>query len=120
MLNDRKSTDTVVHGLSAVAGLALFLSPWLFGFAAEAAAAWSAWVLGVLIALGGIAPLIKRQSWEDWANLALGLLAFVAPWLLGFASVGPALTMHMTMGAMVAAIAAYELWRSRNRPLSAA
>jgi hypothetical protein len=64
--------------------------------------------------------MVKFQVWQEWGNLALGAWTFIAPWLLGFSAIGAAAAVHMSVGALVAALAAYELWTSHNRPLSAA
>jgi hypothetical protein len=118
--NERKTIDTLLDGISVIAGAFLLFSPWLFGFAAEPAACWSSWIAGALIALFGILAMVKFQAWQEWANLVLGALTFIAPWLLGFSAIGAAVAGHMGVGALVAALAAYELWTSHNRPLSAA
>ncbi|HEY9012731.1 MAG TPA: SPW repeat protein [Devosia sp.] len=119
MLNERKGSDMAVDMVSVVAGLALFVSPWLFGFSAEAAASWNAWIAGLLIAIVGVWTIASCQNWEEWLNLALGVWTLVSPWLLGFA-IGSAVTMHVVVGLIVAALAIFELWRSHGRPLSAA
>lgn len=120
MLNERNSSDMAIDMVSIVAGVALFLSPWLFGFAAEAAASWNAWIVGLLTAIVGVWTMTNCQSWEEWLNLALGVWTLVSPWLLGFAAVGAAVTMHVVVGLIVAVLAILELWRSHNRPLSPA
>lgn len=42
------STATIAEGLAVVLGILLFISPWILGFAAVSAAAWTAWIIGVL------------------------------------------------------------------------
>jgi hypothetical protein len=37
------------EGVEAVAGIWLFLAPWILGFAAVGAAAWTGWIIGVLL-----------------------------------------------------------------------
>lgn len=117
---NRKTGELAVDVLSVIAGALLFLSPWLFGFAAEAAASWNAWIIGALIAAVAVGALVRFRAWEEWVNLILGVWSFAAPWLLGFAGIAAAVTIHMVVGGLVAVFAAYELWTSRNRPLSAA
>jgi hypothetical protein len=119
-MNERTTSDKVVDVVSIVAGAFLFLAPWLFGFAAETGASWNAWIAGLAIAIVGIWTLASFHTWEEWVNLALGLWTLVSPWLLGFAAMGSALAVHVVVGGLVAVIAAFELWRSNNRPLSAA
>jgi ABC-type Na+ efflux pump permease subunit len=105
--NERKTIDTLLDGISVIAGAFLLFSPWLFGFAAEPVASWNSWIAGALIALVGILAMVKFQVWQEWVNLALGAWTFIA-------------ATHMSVGVLVAALAAYELWTSHNRPLSAA
>lgn len=121
MLNERTTSDKVVDVVSIVAGAFLFLSPWLFGIAAETGASWNAWIAGLAIAIVGIWTLASFHTWEEeWVNLALGVWTLISPWLLGFAAVGSALAVHVVVGGLVAVIAAVELWRSNNRPMSTA
>lgn len=119
MLNERRTSDKVADVMSIVAGAFLFLSPWLFGFAAETGASWSAWIAGLVIAIVGIWTLASFNIWEEWVNLALGIWTLVSPWLLGFAAIDSALAVHVIVGGLVAVVAAFELWRSPNQPLSA-
>lgn len=120
MLNERTASDKVIVMVSLIAGAALFLSPWLFGFSAEPAASWSAWIAGLLIAVMGAWAIADFHKWEEWASLALGVWTLVSPWLLGFAAIGGAATMHVVVGLIVTTLAVIELWRTGNRPLSAA
>jgi hypothetical protein len=120
MLNERTTSDKVVDVVSIVAGAFLFLGPWLFGFAAETGASWNAWIAGLAIAIVGIWTLASFHNREEWVNLALGVWTLISPWLLGFAAVGSALAVHVVVGSLVAVIAAVELWRSNNRPMSTA
>jgi hypothetical protein len=106
-------------GANLVLAIWLFISPWVLQFgsdmataqpgatagtAAAGAAAWNAWVLGVLIFLSALSAItIPRRSWQDWATLILGAWVFVAPWVLGFATVayGAAAWDHWITGALV-------------------
>jgi hypothetical protein len=49
--------------IPAVLAVIVFISPWLFGFATVTALAWSAWVVGVLlaIAVGSLYPRLGRR-----------------------------------------------------------
>lgn len=122
MLKDktRETTDRAVDVTSLIAGALLFFSPWLLGFAGEASAACNAWIAGALVALVAVGALVNFQQWQEWANLVLGVWTFFAPWILSFAALGTALSVHLVVGVIVALCAAYELWKSNNRPLSTA
>jgi uncharacterized membrane protein HdeD (DUF308 family) len=46
----------------AVLGVLLFISPWVFGYADMAGAAWTSWVAGVLTVAVGLAALPEAQA----------------------------------------------------------
>jgi hypothetical protein len=73
-----------------------FISPWILQFATTANAAadmtrasWNAWVLSVVIAVVTLSAIGPGVFWQAWADLALAVWVFIAPWVLGFAN-GPA------------------------------
>ena len=45
------SAATVTEWISVVLGIVVFISPWVFGFATLGAAAWPAWIIGVLFVI---------------------------------------------------------------------
>lgn len=108
-----------VLGGQIVLGLVLALMPWLAGFTAETAAAWTAWVTGAVIAVVAIAGFFGYAFAASWVNLVAGVWAFVAPWLIGFAALATAMWSHVVIGLLVAVAAAIELWRE-YRPGKAA
>ena len=110
-------------------GAWLFLSPWILGFTvgvpvegAEAAAAgftaaaWNAWILGVVIAALALWAALKFAEWHDWANGVLGVWLVVSPWILGFAALTTAVWNHVVVGLLIVALAARELWDVRHQP----
>lgn len=71
-----------------VVGAWLFISPWLVGFAGTSAAAWDAWVFGVVIMVFALWALRAPASrGPQWALVVGAAWVFGAPWLLGFAGV---------------------------------
>lgn len=105
----------------------LFLSPWILGFAgampadgeAVAAgfttAAWNAWVLGIAIAAVSLWAAFQFAEWQDWVTGVLGLWLIAAPWALGFAAMTMAAWNHVVVGALIVALAAWELWDVRHQ-----
>jgi hypothetical protein len=56
------ATDpTVDHLKIATTGLALFIAPWVFGFAADRGA-WTAWVAGFIVTALGVAGYLRGES----------------------------------------------------------
>ena len=75
-------------------------------------------IVGAAIAVIAIAAVARFHQAEEWVNLLLGLWAIAAPWLLGFAAVTGAAAVHVIVGVVVAAIAAYRLWSSGQSSLT--
>lgn len=111
-----RSELTAINIITAALGAFLVVSPWLFGYSAEPSAVWSACATGVLIGLVALAGFIDVREWEGWAGVVLGLWAIVAPWILGFAGVVPAMWSHVGVGFAVTAVAAVELWMMHRDP----
>ena len=91
-------------------GTILFFSPWLFSLSLGTPRQMAA-IAGLLIAVLSIAALTAFAVWEEWLNLVFGLWLIASPWLLGFQD-SDAMTVHVVIGAVVAALAAFEAWIS--------
>jgi hypothetical protein len=95
-----------------LAGL-LFFSPWLFGL--STGAQWQiASVVGLIMAVLSIAAIAAFAVWEEWLNLAFGLILIASPWILGFQN-SDAMTIDVAIGVTVAALAALEVWLTREQ-----
>jgi len=71
-------------------GVLLFVSPFVFSETSNTVAAYSAYVLGVLLFLSGIVASVTREARRSPIVNAPGLVAvvtFLAPFVLGFATV---------------------------------
>jgi hypothetical protein len=94
--------------LNLFLGALLFASPWIFGFAAGIQTQ-NAMISGIVIVVLSVAALALFAEWEEWLNLIVGLWVLVSPWVLGFADT-TAMWVHVAIGAIVAIVAAVELW----------
>ena len=90
-------------------GMILFFSPWLFSHSADASWQTTSPTIGLLIALISMAALAAFAVWEEWLNLVAGLTLVVSPWVLGFQN-SDGMTLHVVIGTIVAALAAFEVW----------
>ena len=97
-----------------ILGALLFVSPWLFAFDAGSPTQ-NAIISGIVIAVLSIAALTNFAIWEEWLNLIVGLWVVVSPWLLGFQAT-TAMSVHVIVGLIVAALAAVELWIMYQNP----
>lgn len=98
--------------LNLILGALLFISPWAFAFTAGPQSQ-NAVISGIVIAVLSIAALAAFAQWEEWLNLIVGLWVVASPWLLGFTDT-TAMWVHVVIGAIVAAIAAVELWMTNH------
>ena len=96
-----------------VLGAILLFSPWIFGFESGPAST-NAYINGIVIAVLAIAALTAFAVWEEWLNLIVGLWTLLSPWVLGF--YGHAMTVTAIIGAVVAILAAVELWIMSDNP----
>lgn len=105
-----RSELTTINVVNALLGAFLIISPWLVGYTADWTGTWSAVVAGLLIGGVALTGIVEMREWEAWVNLGLGLLAAVAPWLLGFSGAAYAMWTHVATGLAVAILAAVEIW----------
>jgi len=98
--------------INLILGGVLFFSPWMFDLATGTQ--WqTASIFGIIIAVLSIAALAAFAVWEEWLNVIAGLGLIVSPWLLGFQN-STAMTIGVVIGVIVAALAAFEVWFTRD------
>jgi hypothetical protein len=98
-----------------ILGAFLFLSPWILGFGGSRAAE-NANIAGIIIVAVAIAALAQFAVWEEWLNLIVGLWTVISPWLVGFYTTTKATAVCVIVGAVVAILAAIELWLTSHHP----
>jgi hypothetical protein len=86
----------------------LFISPWFFPKASGATRA-DLWLSSAAIVCLSLAAILAFSSWEEWANLVLGLWLIVSPYLLGFAHTR-AMHYAVGIGLAIAFFTLLELW----------
>lgn len=69
-------------------GVLLFISPIVFGDTSYGTATITAYILGVLIVLGGLLAAAMRQpNLVEYVPVILGIVTFISPWVFGFSAV---------------------------------
>ena len=104
-----------IDGTNLILGAILFAIPWVVAPATQAIA-WNAWIVGGLVAFNAGCALAGFAAWEEWTNLVLGLWAAISPWLFGFQGDPAATWTYVTLGCVVAALAAVQLWLVNRQP----
>lgn len=92
-------------------GVLIGFSPWLAGQHEDQAVMWNALLVGVLVL--GLAQLeyVSLQRWEEVGEIACGLWLMASPLIFGYADAGELRYWHIVLGAIVALLAALELWQ---------
>lgn len=77
----------LASGLNAMLGAWLVISPWMLSFLPDQPATGNSIVVGVTIAVLGIARAYGayRATWLSWLNVLLGGWLVLAPWVLTYA-----------------------------------
>ena len=105
--------------INLICGILLFVSPWALGFSDNLMAARTAWVGGVVIFVMGAAALMQFAEWEEWVALIVGALVIIAPWVLGFAAIHPAMWACVALGVIVVLSSISEIWAVHHPPVIA-
>jgi uncharacterized membrane protein HdeD (DUF308 family) len=71
-----------------ILGVVLFLTPFVFGDTSRGTATTTAYILGVLLVLGGLlAAAVREPNQVEWIPVILGVITFVSPFVFGFTAV---------------------------------
>jgi hypothetical protein len=106
--------------INLILAIWLFISPWVLGFypggaVASMSASWTAWVLGVIVAVFSIAALNRAQPWEEWINLIAGVLLFISPLVFSYYTVTVAgMWSTLIVGALVFILSIWDLNTQRE------
>jgi hypothetical protein len=115
MAQFRNTTSKWQDWINLILSVWLFISPWVLGYyphgaIASVAASWTAWVLGVVVAVFSIAALVKSRPWEEWINLVAGVLLFISPLVLGYYKIAAAgMWNALIVGALVFILSIWDL-----------
>lgn len=100
---------------SVVVGVLLFLSPFAFGATGVTTVAWTAYVGGILLAVAGLWSLSSPHGqFPEWAEVVIGVLLFISPWVLGFAAVTAMAWTVWIAGILAVALSAWVLFGDRR------
>ncbi len=69
--------------IALLAGIWLFVSPWVYG-AAASPSAWNSWIVGALIFIFAATRLNRPLTGVSWVNVILGVWTFISPWIYGY------------------------------------
>jgi uncharacterized membrane protein HdeD (DUF308 family) len=101
---------------SIVAGVVLFVTPFVFSATALTSAAWTAYIGGVLLAIVGLWNLARPSDRAgEWVEGLIGVLLIVSPWVLGFTSLNSMAWSAWIIGIVSLVLAASTLLAAPDR-----
>ena len=87
--------------LALLAGVWLFLSPWVYG-SYLLANAWNNWVIGAaIVILAAFRFAYPLTAWISWLNCLLGIWTFASPWIYQYDADHRRLTNSLCVGVIV-------------------
>lgn len=104
-MNDDTGIKTTAT-ISLLAGVWLFLSPWVYRVS-SAPNAWNSWIFGILIVLFSLIRLWSPEGTRSLSvvNLILGAWTFVSPWVYGYMHDTGRFVNSLCVGAIVFVVA---------------
>ena len=103
------------NSLCMLAGLWLWISPFVLHFKLGSDASSNANVVGIFIGALSMMAIATPQVWEEWTKVILGLWLLASPWLLGFSHQTVAAANIMIVGLAVVVLSLWSLARG-NMP----
>jgi hypothetical protein len=101
-----------------LAGIWLFVSPWIYG-AAGSGNAWNSWIVGAAMFIIGAIRLSSPMysTALSWVNTVLGIWVFFSPWIYGYVGNGGRFINSLCVGVIVFVLSIVSALAARNRSL---
>jgi SPW repeat len=100
------------NSICMLAGLWLWISPFILGFSLGSHASANASVVGIFIGTFAMMAVATPQLWEEWAKVVLAVWLLISPWLLGFSHQSAATADILIVGVVVVVLS---LWSMAGR-----
>ncbi len=91
----------------SILGVLFLIAPFILGYSANGAALWTSLILGIVVALSAGYKAVAKDAakWELAVAGVAGVLAVLAPFILGFSSHAGAMWTSIILGGVVAILA---------------
>lgn len=101
-----------MYWVTGISGLLLVVAPFILGFSSSPVALWSSLILGAAVLVMSVIKAIAQDTanWEYWVAGIAGLLAIIAPFILGFSALSTALGTSIVLGVVIAILAGYQIF----------
>jgi xanthine/uracil permease len=111
LLEHKSWEDWTVFGL----GTAWLLSPIIDETAISPIVVANVVLVGIVLLALAVSELMLPERWDARATIGLGVWMMLAPSIIGYPGNGKLAFWHVLIGALVAMIAALELWQDSHR-----
>lgn len=109
--------------VTLVLGVLLFIAPFVFHAMGHPTSAWTGWILGVigvilaLLSLGLANSVVNTVT--EIITIVLGIVLFISPWVLGFATFGSMAWTAWIIGVLFIIAGVWTLLELRNPRIGA-
>ncbi len=109
-----------INSLCMLAGLWLWISPFVLHFKLGSSASGDASIVGIFIGSLALMAVAVPRAWEEWSKVTLSAWLLASPWLLGFSHQAVARDNIMIVGVLVALLSLWSLAKrsTLQRPLT--
>ena len=111
-----KTHRTWEDGVGLWLGLTIGLTPWLYDEASVPSVVLNSTLTGLAVLMLAQLEIVRLRRWEEVAQLACGVWLIAAPFILDYAHQDHLRFWHWTLGGIVSALAAFELWQDWDVP----
>jgi hypothetical protein len=104
-----------------LAGIWLFVSPWVYG-AAGSANAWNSWIVGAAMFIIGAVRLGTPlySTGLSWVNTVLGIWVFFSPWIFSYVGNTGRFINSLCVGVIIFVLSIVSALSNRSRNLTTA
>jgi hypothetical protein len=101
-----------MYWLTGLAGLLLAVAPFVLGYQNNPYAMWTAVILGVIALAASMYEAYEegKGKWEYWVIGVAGILAVLAPFILGFTAITMAMWTAVALGVLLFIVGGYEIF----------
>jgi hypothetical protein len=100
--------------ISVVLGVLLLVSPFMVEERVATDVTLNAVLLGLVVTVLSQFEIFGPAIWEEVVNAACGIWLFLSPFVFGYAAAGALRVWHLVLGALIALLAAIEIWQGRR------
>jgi uncharacterized membrane protein HdeD (DUF308 family) len=106
-----------MYWITGILGLAFAIAPFVLGYSANMIATWTSVILGLVVIVTSAVEYFRadKEQWEYWVAAIVGLLAVVAPFVLGFGSQTGAMWTSVIAGVLLVITAGSKIWTGQPR-----